>query len=47
MKIMVSAWRNDLPIKNLYWQVGGLYLVLVTDDEAVSEADLLAFANQV
>jgi hypothetical protein len=42
---MVSSWRNDLPVKNLYWQVGKLYLTLITADEAVSQQELLDMAS--
>jgi hypothetical protein len=38
---MVSTWRNDLPMKNLYWQIGNVYLVIVTDDEAVSQQEMI------
>jgi hypothetical protein len=41
---MVSTWRNDLPVQNLYWQVGNVYLALVTDDEAVSREELIDMA---
>jgi hypothetical protein len=42
---MVSTWRNDLQIQNIYWQVGKVYLVLVTDDETVSQQDLIDMAS--
>jgi hypothetical protein len=42
---MVSSWRNDLPVKNLYWQVGKLYLVLITGDGVVSQQDLIDMAS--
>ncbi len=38
---MVYNWRNDLPVQNLYWQVGKVYLALITDDEAVSKQALI------
>ncbi len=38
---MVSKWRNDLAVQNLYWQVGKIYLVLVTDDNALSQKQLI------
>ena len=38
---MVSTWRNELPVQNLYWQAGKVYLVLVTDDETLSKQDLI------
>lgn len=41
---MVSSWRNDLPVKNLYWQVGDVYLLLVTPDELVSQQELVNIA---
>jgi hypothetical protein len=44
---MVYTWRNDLKVQNLYWQVGKLFLVLVTDDDAVSKQELLDMANSV
>ena len=44
---MVSSWRNDLPVKNLYWQVGKLYLALMTADETVSQQDLLDMASSI
>lgn len=44
---MVSTWQNDLPVQNLYWQAGKLYLLLVTDDGAVSKPDLLDMAASV
>lgn len=44
---MVSSWRNDLPVKNLYWQVGKLYLALVTTDADVSQQDLVDMASSI
>ncbi len=44
---MVSTWRNDLPIQNLYWQVGNVYLALITDDEALNQPDLLHMAGSL
>jgi hypothetical protein len=44
---MVSSWRNDLPVKNLYWQVGEIYLALVTADEGVSQQELIDMANSI
>lgn len=41
---MVTTWRNDLAVKNLDWQVGKLYLALITDDEAVSQSALIEMA---
>ncbi|MEN6410350.1 MAG: hypothetical protein ABFD44_11635 [Anaerolineaceae bacterium] len=41
---MVSTWRNDLLIKNLYWQKGDVYLVIVTDDEAVDQQEMIDMA---
>jgi hypothetical protein len=41
---MVSTWRNDLNVKNIYWQIGNVYLLLVTDDDAVSKQDLIDMA---
>jgi hypothetical protein len=44
---MVSSWRNDLPVKNLYWQIGKLYLALITTDEAVNQQELVDMANSI
>ncbi len=44
---MVSTWRNDLAVQNLYWQVGKIFLLLVTDDSAVSKQELLDMAASV
>jgi hypothetical protein len=44
---MVSSWRNDLPVKNLYWQVGNLYLALITADGVVSQQDLIELASSL
>ena len=44
---MVSTWRNDLPVKNLYWQVGDIYLTLTTGDPAVSQQDMIDMAASV
>ena len=44
---MVSSWRNDLPVKNLYWQIGKIYLALVTTDAAVSQQDLVDMASSI
>lgn len=44
---MVSSWRNDLPVKNLYWQVGNIYLALITADEAVDQQELINMANSI
>lgn len=41
---MVSIWSNELPVKNLFWQIGKVYLVLVTDDDLVSEQQLILMA---
>jgi hypothetical protein len=43
-KGMISTWRNDLVIQNLYWQQGNVYLVLISDDDQVSKSDLLKMA---
>jgi hypothetical protein len=45
--IMVSSWRNDLPVKNLYWQVGKIYLALITTDESVSQQELIDMASSI
>lgn len=44
---MVSTWRNDLQIQNLYWQVGDVYLVLVSGDETLSKQDLIRMAASI
>ena len=44
---MVSTWRNDLKVQNIYWQVGPVYLVLITDDETVSKLDLIDMASGI
>jgi hypothetical protein len=44
---MVSSWRNDLPVKNLYWQIGKIYLALVTTDAGVSQQDLVDMASSI
>ncbi len=44
---MVSSWRNDLPVKNLYWQVGKIYLALITTDESVSQQELIDLASSI
>ncbi len=41
---MVSTWRNDLAVQNLYWQVGSIYMALVTDDNALSQGQLIDLA---
>jgi len=45
--IMLSTWRNDLPIKNLFWQVGKVYLTIITDDEMLTPQDLIDMAGSV
>jgi hypothetical protein len=44
---MVSSWRSDLPVKNLYWQVGKLYLALITTDGVVSQQELIDMAASI
>lgn len=44
---MVYTWRNDLNVQNLYWQVGTVYLALVTDDDAVSKPELIEMASSI
>jgi hypothetical protein len=41
---MVSTWRSDLPIQNLYTQLGKIYVVLLTEDAALSPAELVKVA---
>jgi len=38
---MVSTWRSDLDIQNLYWQSGKIFLLLVCDDASVSRQALI------
>ncbi len=38
---MISTWRSDLAIQNIYGQVGPVHLVLLTDDDNVSKQDLI------
>jgi hypothetical protein len=44
---MVSSWRNDLPVKNLYWQIGKIYLALITTDESVNQQELIDLASSI
>ncbi len=44
---MVSRWRNDLAVQNLYWQVGNIYLALVSDDSGLSQGQLIDTAASV
>jgi hypothetical protein len=44
---MVSSWRNDLPVKNLYWQIGQVYLALVTADETIDQQDMVNIATSI
>jgi len=44
---MVSSWRNDLPVKNLYWQVGKIFLALITTDDSVSQQELIDMASSI
>jgi hypothetical protein len=44
---MLSTWRNDLAVKNLYWQVGNIFTLLVTSDEEVSQEALILMAESV
>jgi hypothetical protein len=41
---MVSSWRNDLPVNNLYWQIGSIHLALITADRAVGQQELIDIA---
>lgn len=41
---MISTWRSDLPVQNLYSQSGPIYYLLVTDDPDVSQQDLIDMA---
>jgi hypothetical protein len=42
-----AGWRSDLPIQNLFWQSGPVYLALISDDPAVSKEDLVRMASSV
>lgn len=44
---MVSRWRNDLQVKNIYWQVGDIFLALISNDETLSKQDLIDIAASV
>lgn len=44
---LISSWRNDLQVQNVYWQDGDVYLVLVTDDESLTKQDLLDMASSI
>jgi len=41
---IVSTWRNDLQVKNLYFQVAKIFVTIVTDDAAVSQQELVDLA---
>ncbi len=44
---MVASWRADLPVQNVFWQAGPVYLALISDDAALSKADLIRTAASV
>jgi hypothetical protein len=44
---MVSTWRSDLAIQNIYWQVGPVYLALFSDDDSLSKQDLIDMAGSI
>ncbi len=44
---MLSTWRSDLAVQNIYWQQGTLSLVLISDDSSLSQSDLLLCAASV
>lgn len=44
---LISTWRDDLQVKNIYWQDDKVYLLLVTDDEALSRQDLFEMASSI
>ncbi|MBI5877115.1 MAG: hypothetical protein HZB53_05635 [Chloroflexi bacterium] len=44
---MESRWRGDLAVQNVFWQVGAVYVVLISDDAAVTRQDLLKVADSV
>jgi hypothetical protein len=44
---MEARWRSDLAVQNVFWQVGSVYVVLISDDAAVTRQDLLKVADSV
>lgn len=42
-----ARWRNDLQVQNVFWQVGTVYVVLISDDSLLTRADLLKTAGGV
>ncbi len=44
---MIATWQYDLQEKNLYWQVGKIYIGIVTDDEAVRQQQLIDMADSI
>ena len=44
---MVYTWRGDLAVHNLYWQLGEVYLCLVTPDSAITQQELIEMAASV
>ncbi len=44
---MISTWQNELQVKNLYWQIGKIYIGIVTDDEAVRQQQLIDMADSI
>jgi len=44
---MITIWRNDLVIQNIYWQSENIHLVLISDDDQLSQSDLIKIARSV
>lgn len=42
-----ATWTNDLPLQNVYWQIGDVFLNLNTLDAQVSQEDLVRLAESV
>lgn len=42
-----ATWDGALNVQNLFWQAGGVYLVLISDDPQVSKDDLVKMASSV
>ncbi|HEX2978974.1 MAG TPA: hypothetical protein VHO48_01800 [Anaerolineaceae bacterium] len=43
----LSTWNASYELKNVYWQMGTVYVNLNTDDAQVSKEDLIQMANSV
>ncbi|HEY1016663.1 MAG TPA: hypothetical protein VGE07_28385 [Herpetosiphonaceae bacterium] len=44
---MVWQWRNDLAIRNLFWQREGRYIAIISDDPAVGLPELIRMAESL